>query len=102
MFPVFFSFKGGKAVATAFGCLLPIGVSLGLSVLFIWVITFKLSGYSSLAAILAVAISPLVTFLISPKYVFPVTMLAILVIARHSPNILRLLSGTEPKSKLRL
>jgi len=102
MFPVFFGFKGGKAVATAFGCMLPVGVTLGLSLLLVWYFTFKKSGYSSLAAIVAVGLSPLFTYIIATKYWLPVTMLAVFIILRHTPNIVRLWYGTEPKSKQRL
>lgn len=102
MFPIYFRFQGGKAVATALGCLLPVGVSLGASLLLIWILVFKLSGYSSLAAIVSVGSAPLVTYFIAEKYFLPVAMLSTLIIARHLPNILRLLNGTEPKSKQRL
>ena len=102
MYPVFFQFKGGKAVATSFGCLLPVGLSLGASLLAIWLLVFRFTGYSSLSAIAAVSSAPFLTYVISPKYTLAVTMLAILVIVRHSPNILRLLNGTEPKSNLRI
>lgn len=102
MFPIFFGFRGGKAVATAFGCLLPVGVSLGGLMFATWLLMFKLTGYSSLSAIVAVGLSPVATFYISPKYTLPVAMLSILIIVRHTPNIIRLLNGTEPKSKLRL
>jgi acyl phosphate:glycerol-3-phosphate acyltransferase len=102
MFPIFHRFQGGKAVATAFGCLLPVGLSLG-AVLFIsWVVVLKITGYSSLAAIVAVSLSPLVTYLIAPKYTLAVTMLAVFIILRHTPNILRLLRNEEPKSRQRL
>ncbi len=102
MFPIYHNFKGGKAVATAFGCLLPVGLSLGAVQLFTWIIVLKLTGYSSLAAIISVGISPLMTYLIAPKYTLAVTMLAIFIILRHWPNISRLCAGTEPKSKQRL
>ncbi|GAB2996658.1 glycerol-3-phosphate 1-O-acyltransferase PlsY [Psychrosphaera aestuarii] len=102
MFPVFFKFKGGKAVATALGCLLPVGISLGAVLLLAWIAVFKLTGYSSLAAIVSVGVSPIATYFIAPKYTLPVTMLAIFIILRHIPNILRLIKGEEPKSKQRL
>ena len=102
MYPIFFQFQGGKAVATAFGCLLPVGLSLGASLLAIWLLVFRLTGYSSLSAIVSVACSPIITYFISPKYTVAVTMLAVIIIARHTPNIVRLLSGKEPKSKLRI
>ena len=102
MFPIFFKFKGGKGVATALGCLLPIGVSLGFILLSVWILVFKRTGYSSLAAITSVSLSPLVTYIIDDKYFLPVLMLAILVVLRHTPNMMRLLNGTEPKSTQRI
>lgn len=102
MFPIYHKFKGGKAVATAFGCLLPVGLSLGAVLLVSWVLVLKLTGFSSLAAIVSVSMSPIVTYLIAPKYTLAVSMLAIFIILRHIPNILRLLRGEEPKSRQRL
>ncbi|NVK25905.1 MAG: glycerol-3-phosphate 1-O-acyltransferase PlsY [Gammaproteobacteria bacterium] len=102
MFPVFFRFKGGKAVATAFGCMLPVGVTLGFVLLTIWILVFKKFGYSSLAAIVSVGLSPLATYLIAEKYLLPVSMLAALIIIRHTPNLIRLINGTEPKSRQRI
>lgn len=102
MFPIYYKFKGGKAVSTALGCMLPVGASLGASLLVIWLIVFKISGYSSLAAIVSVGLSPLFTYWIAEKYIIPVSMLAGLIVLRHIPNIIRLLNGTEPKSKQRI
>lgn len=102
MFPIYYKFKGGKAVSTALGCLLPVGISLGLSLLAIWLMVFKKTGYSSLAAITSVSLSPALTYLIAEKYLIPVSMLAALIVLRHTPNIIRLVNGTEPKSRQRL
>lgn len=102
MYPIFFGFKGGKGVATAFGCLLPVGFSLGIALLVVWLTVFRISGYSSLSAIIAVGMAPIATWVISEKYIMPVLMLAILIIVRHTPNIYRLLNGTEPKSNQKL
>ena len=55
LYPVFFGFKGGKGVATCFGVLLAIHPLLALAVLVIWIITFAMFRYSSLAALTAVA-----------------------------------------------
>lgn len=99
MYPIFFGFKGGKAVATGFGCLLPVGLSLGISVLVVWYLVFRKTGYSSIAAIVSVSLSPFITFYIDDKYVIPVTMIACLIILRHIPNVMRLINGTEPKTR---
>lgn len=97
MYPVFFGFKGGKAVATALGTLLPIGFTLGGLLILTWVSVVKISKYSSLAAIVTVSLAPLYVYLIKPIYVYPTLMLSALIIFRHRANIARLLNGTESK-----
>lgn len=97
MFPVFFHFKGGKAVATAFGALLPIGLDLGGLLVLTWLTVAKISKYSSLAAICAVLVAPFYTWLLKPIYTIPVSMLCALILFRHKANIRRLIQGTEPK-----
>ena len=97
MFPIFFQFKGGKAVATAFGVLLPIGLDLGGLLVLTWLSVAKLTHYSSLAAIVAVSLAPLYIWLLKPLYTIPAMMLSCLIIFRHKDNIIRLLNGSEPK-----
>jgi len=97
MYPLFFDFKGGKAVATAFGVLLPIGLDLGGMLILTWFFVAKLTRYSSLAAIVAVSLAPFYTWLLKPIYTYPVLMLSALIIFRHRENIVRLLKGTETK-----
>lgn len=56
------------------------------------------SRYSSLSALSAVAISPLVTFIYyGPMPAAITALIAALVIWRHKDNIKRLMAGTEPK-----
>jgi len=95
MYPIFFSFQGGKAVATALGTLLPIGLGLGALLIVTWVSVVKLTRYSSLAAIVTVSLAPLYVFLLKPLYVYPTLMLSTLIIFRHKDNIIRLLKGIE-------
>lgn len=97
IFPLYFGFQGGKAVATAFGAMLPIGLDLAGLLILSWVIVVFLSGYSSLGALIAVSLAPLFTFLIKPLYTVPVAMLSLLIIVRHKDNITRLLAGNESK-----
>lgn len=97
IYPLFFGFKGGKAVATAFGCMLPIGFDLAGLLIATWIIVVFVTGYSSLGAMVAVALSPLFTWFLKPDYTIPVAMLAILIIARHHDNIARLYRGKESK-----
>ena len=97
IFPLFFGFKGGKAVATAFGAMMPIGLDLAGLLIASWIILVALSGYSSLAAIVTVSMAPLFTWFIKPLYTIPVLMLSILIIIRHRENIVRLWRGKESK-----
>lgn len=97
MYPLFFSFKGGKAVATAFGAMMPIGLDLAALLITCWVIVVFVTGYSSLAAIIAVSLAPLFTWLIKPDYAYPMVMLSILIIVRHRGNLVRLFNGEEGK-----
>ncbi|WP_215396988.1 glycerol-3-phosphate 1-O-acyltransferase PlsY [Rheinheimera oceanensis] len=97
IFPLFFGFQGGKAVATAFGAMMPIGLDLAGLLIASWLIIVAISGYSSLAAILTVTLAPLFTWFIKPLYTVPVLMLSILIIVRHRENIVRLYRGKESK-----
>ena len=97
MYPIFFNFKGGKAVATALGTLLPIGFTLGGLLILTWLCVVKLTKYSSLAAIVTVSLAPMYVFFLKPLYVYPTLMLSALILFRHRDNIKRLLKGTESK-----
>ena len=97
IFPLYFGFKGGKAVATAFGAMLPIGLDLAGLLVLSWVVVVFLTGYSSLGALIAVSLAPLFTFLIKPLYTIPVAMLSLLIVLRHKDNITRLMAGNESK-----
>ncbi|WP_018692739.1 glycerol-3-phosphate 1-O-acyltransferase PlsY [Algicola sagamiensis] len=97
IFPCFFGFKGGKAVATALGAMFPIGWSLACLLLVTWLFVALITGYSSLAAVVTFALAPVYTFFIKPMYTIPVLMLAVLIIARHKENIARLYLGKESK-----
>ena len=96
VFPVFFGFKGGKGVATAAGIMLALNVWLGLAVVATWLLTFALSRYSSLSALLAAGLAPLyAAIFLAPLYVGMLVVLAALLIWRHRANIRKLLQGEE-------
>ena len=101
MYPLYFQFKGGKAVATALGTLLPIGLGLGGLLVLTWFIVAKITKYSSLAAIITVSLAPLYVYFLKPIYMYPTIMLSVLIIFRHKENILRLFKGTESKISLK-
>lgn len=97
MYPVFFRFRGGKGVATALGTMLPIGFGMGGLAIGTWLLVLVVSGYSSLASIVTVLLTPLFTYLLKPEYTLPVSLLSCLILIRHHENIVRLMRGEEPK-----
>ncbi|MGC6388028.1 glycerol-3-phosphate 1-O-acyltransferase PlsY [Ewingella sp. S1.OA.A_B6] len=97
IYPVFFRFKGGKGVATAFGAIAPIGWDLTGLMAGTWLLTVLLSGYSSLGAIISALIAPFYVWWFKPQFTFPVAMLSCLILLRHHDNIQRLWRRQETK-----
>jgi glycerol-3-phosphate acyltransferase PlsY len=98
LFPVWLKFKGGKGVATYIGLL--IGLYWPAAVLFclVWLAVAAASRYSSLAALLASALTPLSLWLLNlPNTAALFLLLTILLWLMHRANIARLLSGSEGK-----
>lgn len=97
LFPVWLGFKGGKGVATYIGLLLGLALWLGLIAFsLIWIAVAAASRYSSLAALLASAITPPVLWWngnVPEAELF--LLLSVLLWAMHRANIARLISGTE-------
>lgn len=99
LYPLFFQFKGGKGVATAFGVLTAISWPTGISMLLTWLLVAKVMRVSSLAA--------LITAILSPAYLWYWTeenallllsiIISLLLIWRHKSNIRKLMAGDEGK-----
>lgn len=97
IFPVFFNFKGGKGVATAFGAIAPIAWGVAGSMLGTWLLVFLVSGYSSLSAVVTALLVPFYIWWFKPEFTFPVALVCCLLIYRHHVNIQRLWRGEEDK-----
>lgn len=98
LFPVYLGFKGGKGVATYLGLMLAVDPALGALICASWLITALVFRYSSLAALVAVALAPVYAFLLTSMQVAATALLlAVLVYYRHKTNLQRLAAGTEPK-----
>jgi len=99
-FPVFLGFKGGKGVATSFGVVLAVMPWTGLVCLLAWIAAAALWRYSSLSALVAFALYPVITFAMRlDSQAFSLLSLFVfgMIYVRHRENIKRLLAGTEPK-----
>ena len=98
LYPVFFSFRGGKGVATAAGVLLAWDWRIGLICIAAWLIVFVITRLSSLAALGAAFVAPIAAFGLNRSgRELPILVLFIvaLLVFRHRSNIRRLLSGEE-------
>ncbi len=112
-FPIFASFRGGKAVATFFGALLSFSPIITLFTALCFFILLKLKKYVSLSSMVSSALGSLCTFLVlipalsswllySPlqaHFLLPVVMilLSLFLIWRHKENIKRIKDGNERK-----
>jgi acyl phosphate:glycerol-3-phosphate acyltransferase len=96
-FPVWLKFQGGKGVATFFGTVLIGAWPVGLIAAATWLAVAFFSRYSSLAGLVASAISAPVALLLGQPAVAGASFLFMTVILwlRHRENIERLLKGTE-------
>jgi len=99
LYPVFFQFRGGKGVATFVGVLLGTYWLLGLGFIVIWSLMALVFRYSSLSALVAATLTPVITFWLFPGLAFTVAnaLMAALLLWRHQSNIKNLLAGKEDK-----
>ncbi len=103
LYPLFYRFKGGKGVATACGVYLGASGVLILILFIVWMTVAVLFRYSSLAALTAATLAPLIVLwlLPDPWLLVMSLIIAALLFWRHRENITRLLAGTESKIKLK-
>jgi glycerol-3-phosphate acyltransferase PlsY len=85
-------------VATFLGTLLALYWPMGLACCATWLVMAAATRYSSAAALLSAAMSPLFAVLMGrSEYLVLTTLLALVVWVRHRPNLRRLKDGTETK-----
>lgn len=99
LYPVFFSFQGGKGVATALGVIYGLYWPVGLLTTGIWLAMAIVFRYSSLAALTAILLTPPCFMWLLPEkpIVIAMVVLTVLLYWRHRSNIADLLSGKEGK-----
>jgi glycerol-3-phosphate acyltransferase PlsY len=98
LFPVWLKFRGGKGVAVYIGIL--IGLIWPAAILFclIWLALAFALRYSSLSALTASVITPIVLWLVGHTALATLfAALTLLLIYMHRENIKRLMAGTEGK-----
>lgn len=100
-FPVWLRFRGGKGVAAAAGACLGLVPLVTLIAVVVWVVTFLIFRYVSLASIVAAVVLALAALLLGyaadPVLLIFTCLIAALIILRHRSNIIRLFQGREPR-----
>ncbi|HEY7247124.1 MAG TPA: glycerol-3-phosphate 1-O-acyltransferase PlsY [Xanthobacteraceae bacterium] len=98
VFPVWVGFRGGKGVATYIGVLLALAWPTAIGFGVVWLVVAALTRYSSLAALIASALTPILLWILgrlSEAVLFG--LLTLMTWIMHRANIERLLQGTEAK-----
>jgi glycerol-3-phosphate acyltransferase PlsY len=103
-FSVWLHFRGGKGVATSAGLLFALTPLATLVGVVVWVVTFKITRYVSVASIVAaialpISIATIMHFRHTSETIvlYFSYALAVVVILRHRSNISRLMRGTEQR-----
>jgi len=101
LYPLFFRFQGGKGVATALGIQFGIHWQIGGLVALLWLLMAKGLNISSLAALVSMALAPLVVWYIwpAPELIWMQVLMSAILFWRHRSNIRNLLTGEEGKIK---
>ena len=99
LYPVFFGFQGGKGVATAFGVIYGLYWPVGLLTTATWLAMALVFRYSSMAALVAILLTPLwfLWLLPEPEIIAAMSVLTVLLFWRHRSNISNLINGKEGK-----
>lgn len=97
-YPVWLRFEGGKGVATYLGIALALHWPCGLVYAAVWLAAFATLRYSSVGGMLAAIAAPVSAAAFGRFDLVPLFLgLTIVLLWKHRGNIMRLLTGTEPK-----
>jgi len=97
IWPIFFKFKGGKGIATAFGAILMVNWLVALIALAVVALGVLISRRMSVGSLLGALALPFLCIYFEFDFLLGSFFLAVLVIHTHRANLQRLRNGTEPK-----
>jgi len=97
IWPIYFKFKGGKGIATAFGAILAVNWMVALICLAIVALGVLVTKRMSVGSLLGGLALPFLCLYFEFNFLMGSFFLAVLVIHTHRANLVRLRNGTEPK-----
>jgi acyl phosphate:glycerol-3-phosphate acyltransferase len=98
LYPIWLRFKGGKGVAVFIGILFALAPPIGALVCLTWIGMAQAFRYSSLAALVSAALTPLCfLFLGATLFALLSLVLVVFIFIAHRANIARLIKGKEPR-----
>ena len=98
-FPIWLRFKGGKGVATGFGVILSLNLNIGIVALLIWVLIAKVFKISSMSALIAYFLIPILMFYFETELIYFLSsfIISLICFVQHRENIKRLIKRSEPE-----
>ena len=100
VFPLWLKFKGGKGVAPYVGILFSINLIYGIVFVSIWIISFLISKYSSLASLIASFTIPIYLLFFNNENLTFFSIMFVLIFYTHRENVERLKNNEENKTKI--
>ena len=96
-YPVWLRFHGGKGISCLFGIMLAVNPLIFIICGIEWLIVALGTGFSSLGAVVAFCLMPVLGFAMSASIGWAFIAMSLLCLWRHRENIGRLVGGTESK-----
>ena len=98
-FPIWLKFRGGKGVATGFGVILSLNLNIGIVALLMWVVVAKIFKISSMSALIAFFLIPILMFYYETEVIYFLSsfIISLICFIQHRENIKRLINRSEPE-----
>ncbi len=100
-YPIWLRFRGGKGISCLFGVLMAVNPLMFVICGIEWLLVALSSGYSSLGAVVAFCLMPILGFVMDVNVGWAFLAIGLLCLWRHRENIGRLVGGTESKIEWR-
>ena len=95
IYPIILRFKGGKGICNFIGFLYAYETKIGLIFIFLWLVIFFATSYSSLSSIITFTVTLLNIYLHNDILFIPLIAIFFLIIGKHLTNIKRMIRKKE-------